>query len=82
MAGTVVIREYRQSYMAEAARGLLEQAGIEALIASDDAGGLYPQINFTSGYRVLVPREELEKAEEVLEVLGDYEKPEGFGLFS
>lgn len=78
---TVEIREYEQSYLAEEAKGLLDEAGIVCMIASDDIGGAYPQMPFSSGYRVLVQEEDAERAEEVLSVLGPYIPPKGMGLY-
>ncbi|MCF7943420.1 MAG: DUF2007 domain-containing protein [Spirochaetia bacterium] len=70
---TVEIRTFTQQFNAEIAKGLLEEAGISAVLDSDDAGGAYPNIFFTGkGYRLLVRADDRERAEEVLSVL----KPE------
>ncbi len=79
--GTKVIREYEKRYMVDEAKGLLDEAEVPSMITADDAGGSYPQIPFTSGYRILVQEEDEERAEEVLEVLGPYTPPKGLGLF-
>ncbi len=79
--GSIVIREYKQTFKASTAKGLLEEAGIECILSGDDAGGAFPQITFTTGYRILIREEDREKAEEVLSVLGEYIPPKGMGLF-
>ncbi|MBL7006337.1 MAG: DUF2007 domain-containing protein [Spirochaetia bacterium] len=67
---SVVIRTYGIQQNAEIAKGLLEEAGIVSLIASDDAGGAYPNIFLTGvGFRLMVSSKDVEKAEEVLLVL-------------
>ncbi len=79
--GSVVIREYKQRFEADAAKGLLEDAQITCFLSSDDAGGSYPGVTFTSGYRILVLEEDVEAAEEALSVLGEYTPPKGMGFF-
>ena len=49
---------------AEIAKGVLDEAGIESMIRSDNAGGMYPAL---SGAELLVRTEDLGKAEEALE---------------
>jgi|GEM_PF-1916567 len=80
--GAAVLREYDQRFIAEQARGLLEEAGIDVSVEADDVGGAFPQLGLTGGYRVLVREEDLQQAEEVLEVLGPYTPPKHKGLFS
>jgi hypothetical protein len=80
--GTIVIREYEQRFMADAAKGLLDEAEIPAMLASDDAGGSFPQLGLTGGYRILVHEEQKDKAEEILAILGEYTPPQRRGLFS
>ena len=79
--GSIVIREYNQTFKAETARGLLEEAGIECILSGDDLGGSLPQITFTTGYRIIIREEDAPKAEEVLAILGEYTPPKGMGLF-
>ena len=52
---------------AELAQGALAAAGIESVIAADDAGGAYP-FDLTAGARLLVDQED---AEDAAAVLGD-----------
>lgn len=46
------------------AKGLLDEAGIESMIRSDNAGGMYPSL---AGVELLVRAEDLERATEALE---------------
>jgi hypothetical protein len=78
----LVIREYEQQFLAGQAADLLKQADIPMMISSDDVGGAYPQIMLTGGYRIIIPEEYEQQAEEILGVLGDYSPPEHKGLFS
>jgi hypothetical protein len=69
----VTIRTFRLQFNADIAKGLLDEAGITAVLESDDAGGSYPNIFFSGeGFRLKVRSEDRERAEEVLSVL----KPE------
>jgi hypothetical protein len=52
---------------AELAQGALAAAGIESVIAADDAGGAYP-FDLTGGARLLVAQED---AQDATAVLGD-----------
>jgi len=67
---SVIIRTYGIQQNAEIARGLLEEAGIVSLVASDDAGGSFPNIFLSGiGFQLMVNSGDVEKAEEVLAVL-------------
>jgi Putative prokaryotic signal transducing protein len=48
---------------AQIAKGILDEAGIESVIRSDNAGGMYPAI---AGADLLVRAEDIEKATEAL----------------
>ena len=66
----VVIRTFAIRENAEMAMGLLEDAGIAAVLESDDAGGAFPTIYLSGGgFRVLVNELDRDQAEEVLAVL-------------
>jgi hypothetical protein len=69
MPDLVVLRRYRWRHEAEVALGLLEDAGIGALILADDAGGALGGIGLPSGQlpvRLLVREEDLDGARAVL----------------
>ena len=62
----VVIETFSSRAVAELAAGLLESEGIEALVMADDAGGLYPMLQFIRGVRLLVAKEDAAQAREIL----------------
>jgi Putative prokaryotic signal transducing protein len=49
---------------AQIARGVLDEAGIESMIRSDNAGGMYPALG---GTELLVRAEDLDRAAEALQ---------------
>lgn len=63
-AELVAIDTFRSVADAQIAQGLLEAAGIESMIRSDNAGGMYPAI---SGAELLVRAEDIERAREALD---------------
>jgi len=67
----VVIETYSDESFAEAAVSLLAAEGIEALIASDDAGHALPNLDFARGVRVLVAPGDADRAKTLLETSGD-----------
>ncbi len=63
----IILETFSSRAEAELAAGLLESEGIEALVLADDAGGLYPMLQFIRGVRLLVAREDEAQAREILE---------------
>ena len=59
----IAVSTFRSTADAQIAKGVLDQAGIESMIRSDDAGGMYPAIG---GADLLVRAEDVEKATEAL----------------
>ena len=59
----VVVSTFRSTADAEIAKGILDEVGIESLIRSDNAGGMYPAI---AGAEILVHAEDAVKANEAL----------------
>jgi hypothetical protein len=79
----VAIETFPTRAAAEIARGFLEASGVEAFVAADDAGGLYPMLALTHGVQLQVRPEDEERAREILrsvslQVVED-EDPEGSG---
>jgi hypothetical protein len=74
----VVIATFPNRTLASLAASLLEVEGIEAFILADDAGGLYPMLQFLRGVKLLVAPEDEERAKEILaaEVMEHPELPE------
>lgn len=48
----------------------LEAEGIAAMILRDDAGGMDPQLQLTQGVRLMVRRDDLGQARELLDIAG------------
>ncbi len=63
---TVVAATVSDRYEAEVARAALVDAGIEAIVQADDAGGFHPQLSTVGGVRILVKAQDLEEAQQVL----------------
>lgn len=51
---------------AELLAARLSSDGVDALVRSDDVGRLYPALELTSGVAVLVRREDLERAQQLM----------------
>ena len=74
MNRTVIVARYRWRYEAEMARGLLEDAGLTAVVSADDAGGALGGMGLPLGslpVRLLVLAEDAEHAREVLSGASD-----------
>jgi putative signal transducing protein len=63
---SVRVRTFQNKLEAEMARGLLESAGLEAWLASDDAGGAYPFQLSGGGVQLMVGEADLAAARELL----------------
>ena len=59
----IAISTFRSTVDAQIAKGILDEAGIESMIRSDNAGGMYPAI---SGADLLVRAEDAGEATEAL----------------
>ena len=62
-ANLIVVSTFRSTVDARIAKGVLDDAGIESMIRSDNAGGMYPAID---GAELLVRAEDVEKANELI----------------
>lgn len=60
----VVVSTFRSTADAQIAKGILDEIGLESMIRSDNAGGMYPAI---SGADLLVRAEDVEKATNALQ---------------
>jgi hypothetical protein len=64
----VRIRTYLNRHEAEMDKAFLESHGFLARISADDAGGMQPHLLYRSeGARLLVPEDQAEEAEALLE---------------
>lgn len=67
----VVVATFGQRYEAELARGYLEDDGIPAAVAVDDAGGAYAGLTFSPApARVMVRPEDFRRARRLLVEVG------------
>lgn len=67
MSDTVCIETFPNHMEAGLAQALLEDRGIKTMITSDDAGGMHPELSFTSGgARLFVLQENAERAIAIL----------------
>lgn len=66
----VVVSTFRSIADAQVAQGLLEGAGIESMVRTDDVGGMYPGVG---GAALMVGPENVEAA---TEILGSLQEPE------
>jgi hypothetical protein len=57
---SVHIRTFQSKLEAEMARGMLESAGVQAWLASDDAGGAYP-FQLSGGVQLMVAAADAEE---------------------
>jgi hypothetical protein len=59
----ISVSTFRSTADAQIAKGVLDESGIESIIRSDDAGGMYPAIG---GADLLVRAADLERATDAL----------------
>jgi hypothetical protein len=63
MSNIAPVATFRSTADAQIAKGILDEAGIESMIRSDNAGGMYPSL---SGAELLVRIEDVDRAKEAL----------------
>jgi hypothetical protein len=63
---SVRVRTFSNKLEAEMARGLLESAGVQAWLLTDDAGGAYPFQLSGGGVQLMVTEADAAAAEELL----------------
>lgn len=63
-----VVERYISEVEANMSRSILAAEGIEVMVVSDDAGGMYPQLHLPLGLQLVVRRHDLERAREILGV--------------
>jgi len=66
MSALVRVGTYSDRMSAENAKNFLESAGIEAMLSSDDAGGLRPELTLVRGVKLWVNEEDEQEARAVL----------------
>lgn len=65
-AQLTVVRTFLNRIEAELAKSALEAASIESTVSADEAGGLYPSMWVSTGVKLLVRPEDVDRAEDVL----------------
>ena len=60
----IPVSTFRSIVDAQVAKGILDEVGIESMIRSDNAGGMYPAL---AGADLLVRAEDVDKAREALQ---------------
>lgn len=66
MSSLISVATFSSHIEADLAKSALEAAGIDAIVAADDAGGQRPHMAFSQGVVVLVRSEDETAAREVL----------------
>jgi len=65
----VVLKVFNNEIDAAMALEVLQQAGLNAFVFKDDAGGMEPHLQQTNGVRLIVNRAEAEQAHQLLTTL-------------
>jgi hypothetical protein len=66
MARLIIVSTFPSTADALVAKGVLDEAGIDSMVRSDNAGGMYPAL---AGADLLVRAEDAERAREALEAI-------------
>ena len=62
-----IVRTFSNRQEAELALGAIRAAGIEAILRTDDAGGLRPALSWSNGVELVVRDDDAEEAAEILD---------------
>ena len=65
----VVLKVLSSEIEAEIAQQVLQNGGVNAFLFKDDAGGMEPHLQRTSGVRLLVNRVDAESAHQILQAI-------------
>lgn len=65
----VNLKTFYSRHEAEQAKGLLDEKGIEAFISVNDVGASRPSLAFVQGVKLLVKKEDIHKARDIIKVL-------------
>lgn len=60
----IAVSTFGSTADAQIAKGILDEAGIDSMIRSDNAGGMYPSL---AGVELLVRAEDVSRAQELLQ---------------
>lgn len=64
-----VIKTFSNEMDAEMARQMLRNEGIESFVFKDDAGGMEPYLQLTNSVRLVVSKEDADRAYEIIGTL-------------
>jgi hypothetical protein len=64
------IKTYSSRHDAELAKSFLASNGVNAVVSGDDYGGIHPGLSFSTGVRLLVKEEDVEKAKRIFHKAG------------
>ncbi len=64
----VVVATFGDRQEAELAKGALAAAGIDAVVRSDDSGGMRPAMTFSNGAQLIVRAVDAEPARDILDI--------------
>ena len=62
----VVLKTFNNEIEAGMAQQVLQEAGMQAFVFKDDAGGMEPQLQQTNGVRLVVSRVDARRAHKLL----------------
>jgi hypothetical protein len=68
--GMTVLRTYGTELEAEMAAAMLLAYGVESLVSTDDAGGMYPAMAQLRAIKLLVWEKDVEEAQALIEAEG------------
>ena len=75
MENEVVLKTYIHRYEVDIAKGLLDEKGIDNMISDEDVGGFRTGMIIGDTIKLIVNKEDLEKAKEAIKILE--ESPSG-----
>ena len=71
MEKEIILKTYIHRYEADIAKGLLDEKGIDNMISDEDVGGFRTGMIIGDTIKLIVNEKDLEKAKEVIKILGD-----------
>ncbi|MFC1645909.1 putative signal transducing protein [Candidatus Omnitrophota bacterium] len=67
MKDLVVVKTFLQRHEAEMIKNILDNNNIESMISADDCGGVRPHLSYGKAIELLVKKEDIDKAKEILQ---------------
>lgn len=64
-----LVKAYQSDFEAQAAKAQLDEAGIKCFVSSDNEGGMMPSLSLSIGVKLMVNKDDLDKAIEILRVM-------------